>query len=326
MDCECRHRSYEDLDRRLRKRPGSVTSMVDADLAHVAHPLPTDPLIAPKIIGEAFVRRWLYEDRCPKAVVEITARRGFLTVADHFARRAVPLRNHRPTDRVSFAHELDGSFESPFDQRAWTYIHDRLMDFLECDGIFPLVARRDCADAVAVPFRFLSGARRRGHVLNRAGEPIPSWAPVVRSLDADLGGSHAVRVSCEFADGADHVQGGSLAFALVVARHIKRGRLEMPPLEVLATGAVREGRLHSVEGVAAKQKLGERLGCSLFIAPGFNEDKFVLYLAPKQSVKDVAVCLKRELERLSSPPRRGSCGPAEKARRRRRPNPKGRAC
>ncbi len=301
MPCACSHRTYEQLDRRIRLVPGWVAVAGDGDLAKLATPLPTDPALAARVVGEIFVRRWLYEDRCPPELLAIKRRGPFTPVIHSFRDLAVPLRNHRKTRATAVAHKMNASFDSPLHEAIWQHLHERIIDFLECDGIFPLVIGNDCDEAVAVPFRFANARSHRGKAIDKRGREIPEWSGAVAALDRDLDRGHAVQILCEFPDEPKCPQGDSLAFALVVAKHAKRGGIRLSPLEILATGAVQDGRLQPINGRETKQALGDRLGCSLFIAPGFFEDKFVLFLVPQQSVKDLSKCLSRELGSIILP-------------------------
>lgn len=269
--------------------------MCDSDVARLCSLLPTDPRLVAAVVGEAFVRCWLYGDRCPAPLSAITRRLAYRRVGQAFRELAVPSRDGSAPKIGTVAQALDRTFGAESDSWVWEHIHSRLVDFLECDGLLPLVAGAGDGDAVAVPFRLLPGKQHAGEALDRSGRKLTLWSKLVTRLDRDLGGSHAVRILADFVDGLDEPEGRSLGLALVVARSRRAGALLLSPLKVLASGAIWYGRLQEIDGLQAKRALSKRLGCTLFIAPGFFEDKFILSLTPRQSIKDLARCLRREL-------------------------------
>ena len=142
------------------------------------------------------------------------------------------------------------------------------MDFLTADGIFPLAIGE--TTAVAIPFRLSKSLICPNEVHDQTPTRLDVWTQEMEALAAQHGQELGASILCQFdPEPKSQPTGGSLGLALVLARERLRGRVmkEFLPMEVLATGAFRNGRLIEVDHLPAKKDLAARLGCALFVFP-----------------------------------------------------------
>jgi len=170
----------------------------------------------------------------------------------------------------------------------------RVKAFRRAAGIIPVVSC-DQKCAFPVPFEITSDIHLERTVTDARGNSIPVWEDEIRSL-WKIVGKHRLVVPMDLGNaGADlRLTGGSLALpvALAVRYQCESGH---DPLQVLATGAVQDGRLRQVAGCEAKGVLARKMGARLWLFPG-NDEEAVGIGAPRRIClpeEDLAVVLNR---------------------------------
>lgn len=306
-------RAFE-LGAQLDSHPGSVTLLCDSDLVCVAS-TPIDEKVILRLHAEFYVRWWLYTDRCPndlKAAIQgLQLSEKFV---DAFRSKALPLRYPDANSESDYSTVLTTPELNPDERAIWENFRSRVIWFLKCDGIFPLVTL-DLDEAAIVPFRFRGDSNSRGKVSDDQGNVIDEWTTVLMDLSdsglVDVGVEIGGEVTKSFlAQSKDRKLGGSLGLALLLAR-ARRGSKDMGwywPLDVIATGAFRSGSLKLVDNIPAKRRAAMRTGVALAIWPGSvqgaDESKSQLALAgdlsPSQCIAEVAARIKAlKLDRWS---------------------------
>ena len=262
----------------LHSYPDSVCFLCDSDLLRV-EPLVSQGEIFPLVQGEILIRAWLYEDNTPPQILEFVRSAlddGELKAA--FETLARPLRRPDPYSVPSHRKVLSSVSFSDREKAVWDHISDRITQYLECDGVFPLVTRV-ANEAVAVAFRFNRAPDRQGAVYDLKKE-IVEWSSYLKALaesgpfwsGVEIFG--ALPIDAEDEEATQQI-GASLGLALVLARERKRANVlgYWPPLDIMATGAFHSGKLCRVESVVSKRALAERLGARIVIWPKEgNED------------------------------------------------------
>jgi len=289
--------SKRNLDRLVSRWPGSIAALSDEQLVELSQRPPGGPAIESQIHAELFVRLWLYHcGQCPQPITE--AAEG-LKLSLEFEGAFLGATHLRKPEAESEPHYLDDlrapDFKTPMESAIWKYLTARILDFLNADGIFPLVVGR--TSAVAVPFNFSRSFLRPAEICDQTPTSLTAWTKEVEVLFEHYGHHLGASILCQF--DPDHPpKGGSFCLALLLARERLRANSveEFPPLEALVTGAFRKGRLHEVEDVEAKRQLAMKLGCAMFIAPseqGTNQnDTIALNLSIVECLQEIGRRLK----------------------------------
>lgn len=219
-----------------------------------------------RLRAEIWLRRWLYAGQW-------TPRAEFLNVFDEasdafreaFKREAQPWRRPRVDAASSFPLEKAPTVSGLTDDEAeiWNILWRRMREFACCDGMVALVSENE---AVSVAFE-LSHQPGSATIRDANQSTLEAWSQAVNLLAADYT-EHSLGATLRavFPKTQTNLTGESLALAVLLARERKRaGRLpEFHPLEMLATGAFRAGRLKEVGGIKAKENLALRIGCTFF--------------------------------------------------------------
>lgn len=277
--------------------PGIVSTLGDETLRTLCHDLPSEHghLIKSHLIAEVLLRRWLYvpEQRgLFQATIDTLVPKELIEACDKLqGPRGCP--NSFSPPEMQFK---DGSME----KLAWDHLCSRVKAFTEADGMIPVV----CPDgsAVAIPFKLNDGggADSPTWIHDAAGIPAAEWNTQAKPVWAYVGKNYSVSLGCRLppsGDASPNVTGGSLCLPLYLAVMRKTG-VDFRPLDVLTTGAIREGVIHSVNGISEKSDLAKKLGVSHFIAPGIQQNDTQLGLPERIAITDAA---KRIKERLTPP-------------------------
>lgn len=262
--------SYDDPSQWLHDDPSVVSVFSDSLLVEWhREPLLEKPSFA--LISELWLRKWLYKAKCPAEILDaISAGRnrqsvGFSDTFQHcFDRDLLPLRPRRKRELRS-----ESNFPDAREKEIWQLLLARVRSYLEADGLIAVVPQglHTPKDAVSVPFQLEPGEG----ICGARDELLPIWVSDLEQFRRSYALGMAVRIFATFPKGRQP-EGRSLGLALVLARERLSGRLPwFDPLDVLVTGVVESRSIGSVEGVPAKQNLADRLGCSLFAAPGATE-------------------------------------------------------
>jgi hypothetical protein len=144
----------------------------------------------------------------------------------------------------------------------------RILTFRRAEGVVAVVQEEE---AYPIPFRVEALAGDEACFRDAAGGAIMDWEREAEAVwevieryrvvvDVDLGAA---------ADAAAFT-GGSFALPLLLAAQYDNQRF-FDPLSVLVTGALRNGCVVSVQGLAQKTDLARRMGVGLFVAPSHDE-------------------------------------------------------
>lgn len=219
------------------------------------------------LAAEVWLRRWLYKEDCPTAILEAInygRYNGLAGYSDDFynAFHDGALKLHCQSDgEVRPAVNFNNTTEI----KVWNLLLKRIRSYLEADGLIALVPKGHHAaeDGVAVPFQLEPGSG----MMDAKDESLLSWENDLENFRQSYDFEMKVRVSAVFPKDKQP-SGTSFGFALAVARERLGGRLAwFKPLDVLVTGSVANRSIESVEGVIAKQALANRIGCAFFVAP-----------------------------------------------------------
>jgi WD40 repeat protein len=270
--------SFEALHRRISSHPGFVALLCDSDLVRLLRRPPDWEDLTP-FHAEFFLRLWLYKDECPEGIKSTTNQ---LAVSQEFhsvfRQKAVAIRIPPGDSEPNYSEALSATTLKGYDRGVWDALKTRLIQFLECDGIFPLVTR-GAGEAAIIPFRFTRAPHRRHRVYDEKRE-IEEWTGVLQTLsdsvDFEVGVEIAGEIPRELIENANEI-GGSLGLSLILARERRRG-VQIGwywPLDLLATGAFHAGKLCKVSHVASKRAAGQRLNARLTVWPDDTEDDVV---------------------------------------------------
>ncbi len=288
--------------------PGSVCILCDSDLLRVEPYVRHGPIF-PSILGELFVRVWLYEDDTPLRIIEFVD-----SISDYDELKAAleihacPLRRLSPNSVPRHREVLPSVRLAEHEMAVWDYLSDRITQYLECDGIFPLVTR-GADEAVAVAFRFNRSPDRQGTVYDDEKEII-EWSSCLETLGESgrfWGGVDVCGVlPFDTGEGKESQQiGASLGLSLILARERKRATVfgYWPPLDILATGALHSGRLTRVESIPAKLALADRLRVKVAVCPEpqFNvpEIESLVVIPTETPIRKCVELVTRKLDSLS---------------------------
>ena len=272
----------------------AIGVFTDGELQTIAAPLPVAPALNERIIGEAFVRRWLYEQRCPPAITVITEREDGLTeIEKQFQQYLIPIRRSQEfRENLATAESL--KFSSDRDRHIWQWITGRVRDFIDCHAIFPIVlGGRN--EAIPIPFRVRGDSQNK--VVDRGGTNLEPWTACLEKLNSEIGVGCAVEILCNFGKRAEKLSGESLILSLLLAwrrRYFDFG--DFIPLAILCSGAMEAELLKGVSGIEAKRELAERLGAALFVFPGSGSNgAHELAIRPSTTMDDCLKAMQMEL-------------------------------
>ena len=273
-------RNLSQLQQLLENCPGHTPLLTDSELDAMV-PLAmqghADCRLTAPLFAEVWIRHWLYVSQWPrsKAFTEMMAKFSstFHTAFTELA--AKPWRHPRAeSDPLPPAEPAEAGLAGD-ELAVWQAFWKRLHDFVCCDGLIAIALLEsdgsDPKEAVAVPFR-LNGTNE---IRDASQQELEEWSKAVawlredyyqHSLGADLLGVFPP---------LPNLGGESVTLAVLLAR--ERGRAvalpEFHPLNMLATGKFRSGRLEFVGGLKAKADLAERIGCHWFLRPENAADK-----------------------------------------------------
>ncbi|MBI4028441.1 MAG: hypothetical protein HY360_25875 [Verrucomicrobia bacterium] len=261
---------HQILDEQIRQSSGSIAILSDESLATLLASPPTDPLLIAKLRGEGFVRCWLYPRHCPTALTASLRAKENKLLNARFKEHVLPLRRVNAPTESTRKHEIpDMRFSTDAEQEAWRYMSRRIQDFLDCDGIFPLAIGNPAFAAVAVPFTLQPVEAETEKIRDRSGRILTEWSRLAAAMENDGHLDLGAKILVDFGATQPEPEGGSLLLPLILAGESRKGRVigEYAPLDLLATGAIKYGRLAEIDGFKEKSALARRLGVRVFAAP-----------------------------------------------------------
>lgn len=300
---------FDDLERRIIACAGSVSVLPDSRLVELCT-FWRSPTLHHFLVAEVLLRRWLYRDRCPPAVIMAGERFASSELMNAFREAFLPRRDHGGDEGALRA---PPRFETELATETWSFLANRIRAFQKAHGIIPV---RIGSEAVAIPFTIRGSDKPDESIRDLYGRPASGWNEVAGELWQALGGAYRVELGCELGEqgreshdlacdlteekqppGRFEPCGGS--FALPVWLAVQREtKLDFSPLDVLATGAIRGGRVDSVKAIPAKLDLARRIGMRLFIAPGIASEEGVLALASSEPLEGVFTGIATALSHL----------------------------
>jgi len=207
-----------------------------------------DPIGRSRVFAETLVRCWLYQIELPPAGVPEV---HWKILQDDW----MPIRT-----------ELDRSFpENSWPdghKEIWQQVRERLAAFSTCDGIIPVVVPGH-SEAVALPFMLRTTERADDpSIIDVMGSPIVEWADA--TVFPRTG--EKVRVLVDVSSTGLPMSGTSFELPVLLASLVKQGRLDGPldPLALVTTGRIDGDRIGSVDHVACKRVLAQKLGAAFF--------------------------------------------------------------
>lgn len=269
-------RSSDDLEDAVQDSPGSLACMWDGELVKLLNErtgLPSD--VITQTLGEALFRCWLYQ-AMPHEELAQQLRAASPEIHAHCSRP--PRGQARPPASLSEK-----------DLPVWELALTRWRTFQAADGLIAIVpAVAEPPEALAIPFRLLSGDELPHRVCDLSDARLTQWEVVADELAGIMSERYAIRVECHLGSLAAQFEGGSFALPVWLSWACREGRLpKFDPHQVFATGAITDGRIEAINGVAAKGVLAQRLGRKLFIAPGHvDAGESMLALRPGLALRE----------------------------------------
>lgn len=285
--------SYGRLLDLIEQTPGAVALLSDSQLSKLLARLPAFLPRAAALLGEALLRAWLYETRCPANIQKVVQAGNLAAVWLEFAKQAQPLRRGNvESDRRDHRRRAP-HFGTALETATWEFFSRRLDATLRADGFFPLAVGTAHAEAIAVPFCFHDRPGVDHKIRDRGGLPLANWSAAVARLEHDYGSSLAADLLVDVGLRQADLEGTSFGLSFVLAKERLRGRWtgEFRPLDILATGSFEGGRLTEVGKERAKADLAVRMGVKLLVSPGCNRDLSQSFALP--AGLDIEDCLKR---------------------------------
>ena len=263
---------------------GSVSVLGDGSLRKLCLNLPPEPtskpLIKAHVVAEVLLRRWLYTAEARGAFDDVV--QSFFPGKLVHACDALP----RPRECSSDIVRQEVAFERDSVQaQTWGIFLSRVQAFSDAHGLMPII----CSDgsAIAIPFS-ISGRGEAGCIADETGRIAKGWASEAEGLWRHLGEGCRVHLHCRLPaqdDSSASTTGGSFALPVFLALH--RTELpDFPPLAVLSTGAISDGKIQTVKAINEKRELAKKLGVDLFIAPGNEQSDRCLSLRARMPVEE----------------------------------------
>lgn len=259
-----------------------LTEQLDAELGDISREC------YPKIVAEAFFRRWLFSN-CgvdPKEETDGLGKKdsnirkcvfgqagedeelsGF---RDRFEAELLPLRNHEISSPCGS--QLSENFNS-----AYLFVQEKIQQFIKCHGFIPIVPKLK-KDALAIPFSI--------ELLPEGSEPfvdqneaiVGQWKRAYQELKLDFLETPfpvRVRLHCAFSNhwSSEEMTGPSFLIPLFFGMMRFLGRMELsPPLVLGGTGSMlhkseHAGTIDEVVEVPCKVKLAGWMGLKHFVCP-----------------------------------------------------------
>ena len=258
--------------------------------------------------GESAFRCWLYEDREEDLRLEELSE---ALIPENLLQeiRNLPRARSNRVEVQAFRSRWEASTQSKelgFEGTVARWVADRILRFLDCDGLIPIVDQRK-GDAFPIPFKLAIGnrAERRGFVgLN--GSPFRSkdWDDILDKLSIQVGWNLHVTILAQQREGDGEFEDGSFALPLLLAWDRMHPGQKLcnfaDPLQVITSGSFKVGPLKEVNGVSAKASLAERIGAKLFACPGVAQNgERILNLEVGDDIDRVLAKIGR---RLNCPP------------------------
>ena len=194
-----------------------------------------------RLIGETFFRHWLFKGQLPDPLKKLFEH-------EELEEERTLLLEQKWEEQ----NELSPSF---------TYLKDRIDTFEKAEGIIALVNTED-KEALPIPFTFGSSQSRPGVWDDSSHSPqeIGAWSEYQEKIDSLLGsGITSVKLNVPLGPFAQMVEGRSLMLALALAVARREDPTLPPPLEVLATGSIIDGKIGPVEHMNEKMMLAKRI-------------------------------------------------------------------
>jgi hypothetical protein len=149
------------------------------------------------------------------------------------------------------------------------YFQQRILDFLNCDGI-ALAVHSDSDDSSAIPLPFKLEPHAEG-LIDRDNEKIDSteWIEYIESSGQFLEIEGAMQIFASFDERSPELKGNSFLLSLASAIWRKKGRLNLHPLELGITGGLNSmtRKIEMVRSLEAKFRGASEHRAFLFVAP-----------------------------------------------------------
>ena len=194
-----------------------------------------------RLIGETFFRHWLFKGQLPDPLKELFEHEELAEERTLFLAQKWEEQN-----------ELSPSF---------SYLKDRIDTFEKAEGIIALVNTED-KEALPIPFTFGSSLSKPGVWDDSSQNPqeIFEWTEYLEEILSLLdSGLSSVKINVPLGPFAQMVEGRSLMLALALAIARREDPTLPPPLEVLATGSIINGKIGPVEHMNEKMTLAKRM-------------------------------------------------------------------
>mgnify|MGYP003978746475 CR=1 FL=1 len=259
-----------------------LTEQLDAELGDISREC------YPKIVAEAFFRRWLFSN-CgvdPKEETDGLGKKdsnirkcvfgqagedeelsGF---RDRFEAELLPLRNHEISSPSGI--QLSDVFHT-----AYLFVQEKIQQFIKCHGFIPIVPKLK-KDALAIPFSIELRSVGSEPFVDQNEAKVDQWKRAYQELNLDFLETPfplRVRLHCAFSDrcNSEEMIGPSFLVPLFLGMIRFLGRMELsPPLVLGATGSMikkieHAGTIEEVTQVPCKIKLAVWMGLTDFICP-----------------------------------------------------------
>ena len=173
-------------------------------------------------------------------------------------------------NRENSQKKLDENIEFPFNSELNKKLISSLNTFLTCDGIILVVKNKI---AYPVPFSLRNNGNLDKMIVNDIkNHKIKNWTKSLENLQQYGVNSWNININVE--DYEDSLIGHSLDLPVLMAIEKKEGRLEYPPLDILATGSFAlGGAITNVEQIKEKRVLADKLQSKIFFIPEQDEMK-----------------------------------------------------
>lgn len=258
-------------------QPESVAVCSDSELVRLVPRSNGNFVLRQHLLGEMVVRLWLYRNQSNEFSLAIAQLADEIMANDlvrRFAHRFGCLRDE--PRRLSELEVSDWKNDEAIGNElatAWRYACRRLGEYLNCDGIIPVVIN---GEGIAIPCK-IDHRKHLGKFRDWNGKEISGWIGESASVWESLGFRLDVKLGCAFGDYANSlwngnhlVHGASFGLPVLLGACYRTDR-GSHPLEVVCTGRIADRMLYSVNGINSKLRLAEKMKANVFAFPETHE-------------------------------------------------------